>query len=95
MHHRGEYIDKIAERVRELDVEIRDLEEIANRAVEEVKAKYHEQINDLFIRKEDLKEKVNRIRSASGNAWEDMKTGTELSWEAFEESVNSRIKKKS
>ena len=40
MNYKGEYIDRMAARVRELDTEIRELEELADKAVEEVKAEY-------------------------------------------------------
>ena len=90
MNYKGEYIDRMAARVRELDTEIRELEELANKAVEEVKAEYREQINDLFLKKEELRDQVNKIQTAGGNAWEDMKAGAELSWEAFNEAVKKK-----
>ena len=93
MENRREYIEKIAARLKELDHEIGELEMIADKAAEEVKAEYHQQIKDLFLKKENLQNKVNSIREASGNAWEDMKAGTELSWEVFEESVKNNLKK--
>ncbi|MCK7538477.1 MAG: hypothetical protein MZV63_49740 [Marinilabiliales bacterium] len=77
----------MAARLKELDQEISELEKIADKAVEEVKAEYHQQIKDLFLKKEELQNKVAKIREASGNAWEDMKAGTELSWEVFQDSV--------
>ena len=93
MENQREYIEKIAARLKELDREISELEDIADKAVEEVKAEYHQQIKDLFLKKEKLQDKVNRIREASGNAWEDMKAGTELSWEVFNDSVKSSKRK--
>jgi predicted Zn-dependent protease with MMP-like domain len=94
MNYKGEYIDRMAARVRELDSEIRELEELANKAVEEVKSEYREQINNLFLKKEELKDQVNRIQTAGGNAWEDMKAGTELSWEVFNDTVRKESKNK-
>ena len=79
-------------RIRELESEIQEIEVLADRAIAEVKADYQKQINELFLKKEALRHKVSKIQAVSGNAWEDMKAGTELSWEAFEESVKSRIK---
>ncbi len=38
MENRREYIDKMAARLKELDSEISELEKIADKAVEEVKA---------------------------------------------------------
>ena len=94
MENRREYIEKIAARLKELDHEIGELEMIADKAAEEVKAEYHQQIQDLFLKKENLQNKVTGIREASGNAWEDMKSGAELSWEVFHDSVENEKKKK-
>jgi methionine salvage enolase-phosphatase E1 len=92
-NHR-EYIDKLAAGLKELESEISELGKIADKAVAEVKAEYTEQIKDMFLKKEELQNKVAKIREASGNAWEDMKAGTELSWEVFQDSVK-RLKSKS
>ena len=72
-----------------MDHEIDELEMIADKAAEEVKAEYHQQIEDLFLKKENLQNKVNSISEASGNAWEDMKAGAVLSWEVLNDSVKS------
>ena len=90
MENRREYNDKMAARLKELDREISKLEKMADKAVEEVKAEYHQQIEDLFLKKAKVQEQVDKLQKASGNAWEDMKAGTELSWEVFENSVKSQ-----
>ena len=94
MENRRENIDRMAARLKELEREISELGKIADKAVAEVKAEYHQQIQDLFLKKEELQKKVSKIREASGNAWEDMKAGAELSWEVFEDSVKNNLKKK-
>jgi methionine salvage enolase-phosphatase E1 len=93
MEYNREYIEKIAVKLDELDHEIGELEAITDKAVEEVKANYYKQIKQLFLKKEDLQNKVTHLREASGNAWEDMKAGTELSWEVFNDSVKREKKK--
>ena len=87
MDNKRMYIEKIADRLEELEKEIVNIENIADKAIEEVKAEYHKQIKELFLKKEELQNKVAKIRDASGNAWEDMKAGTELSWEVFQDSI--------
>ncbi len=89
MENHREYIDKLAAGLKELESEINELEKIADKALAEVKAEYRQQIEDLFLKKEELQNKVAKIRKASGNAWEDMKAGAELSWEVFQDSVKS------
>jgi hypothetical protein len=92
-NHR-EYIDKLAARFKELESEICELEKLAEKAVEELKAEYHQQIEDLFLKKEELQTKVSKIQEASGNAWQDMKAGAEISWEVFNDSLKNNLRKK-
>jgi predicted ArsR family transcriptional regulator len=94
MDSKREYFVKMAARLKELDGEISNLEMIAEKAVEEMKAEYHQQIEDLFLKKAKVQDQVNKLQKSSGNVWEDMKAGTELSWEVFENSVKSPVKKK-
>ncbi len=60
MENQREYIDKMAARLKELESEISELEKIADKAIEEVKAEYHQQIQDLFLKKEALQNKVQK-----------------------------------
>jgi hypothetical protein len=94
MGNRGELIDKMAARLKVLTSEIQDLEVLADKAIAEAKAEYLQQINVLFLKKEAVQEKLSKIGAVSGNAWEDMKAGAELSWEVFEDSVKSNLKNK-
>jgi len=83
----------MASRLKLLEREISELEKLAEKAVEEVRAEYFRQIKELFLKKEELNNKVLKIEEASGNAWEDLKAGTELSWEVFNESEKNRKSK--
>jgi hypothetical protein len=94
MENRRKYIDIMVARLKELESEIRELEVIADKAVAEVKADYRKQINGLFLKKEELKKKVTQIKEATGNAWEDIKAGAELSWEVLNDSVKPAKQKK-
>jgi hypothetical protein len=94
MESKREYIEEISARLKELDSEISKLEKMADKAIEDVKAEYHRQIKDLFLKKARVQDQVDKLEKASGNAWDDMKAGTELSWEVFENSVGIPKKKK-
>jgi len=87
MDSKREYVVKMAVRLKELDGEISKLEKIADKAVEELKAEYHQQIEDLFLKKAKVQDQVDKLQKAGGNAWEDMKAGAELSWEVFNDSL--------
>ena len=90
MENQREYINKMAVRLKELESEIEELEQIADKAISETKAEYQQQINELFLKKEAVQSKILKIREAGGNAWEDMKAGVELSWEVFNEAVKKK-----
>jgi len=92
MGNSGEYIDRLNARLKDMEREISEISELADKALLEVKTDYRQQINDLFLKRTYVQDKVNKIQRGGGDAWEDMKAGTELSWEAFDESVKSRIK---
>jgi len=94
MDSKREYVVKMAARLKELDGEISKLEKIADKAVEELKAEYHQQIEDLFLKKAKVQDQVDKLQKASGNAWEDMKSGAELSWEVFQDSVENVKRRK-
>jgi hypothetical protein len=93
MDNKREYIVKMDARLKELDGEISKLEKIADKAVKEMKAEYHRQIEDLFLKKAKVQDQVDKLQKASGNAWEDMKAGAELSWEVFQDSVKTGKRK--
>ena len=93
MDSKREYVVKMAARLKELDGEISKLEKIADKAVEELKAEYHQQIEDLFLKKAKVQDQVDKLQKASGNVWEDMKAGAELSWEVFQDSVKTGKRK--
>lgn len=88
-----EYIDMMDARLTELDDEIRELRDTADKAVIALKVDYRKQVNALFLKKEALKHEVNQIKEVGGNAWEDIKAGVELSWEALNESVKNGFRK--
>jgi hypothetical protein len=94
MENRRENIDRMTARLKELLSEICELEKSAEKAVAELKAEYRQQINELFLKEKGVKQKLSKISTVSGNAWEDMKAGAELSWEVFEDSVKNNLKKK-
>lgn len=94
MGNQKEYIDKMATSLKEIEHEIQELEVLADKAIAVAKAEYHQQINELFLKKEAVQHKLSKMQAVSGNAWEDMKAGGELSWEVFEESISKNLKKK-
>jgi hypothetical protein len=36
-----------------------------------------------------VQDKIRKVQNTGGDVWEDMKAGSELSWEAFDDSIRS------
>ena len=64
MENTSDYIKLMAARLKQLDDQIRELEEFADKAIEAVKDDYRRQINDLFLKKADVQDKVNKVQEA-------------------------------
>ncbi|MCJ7499243.1 coiled coil domain-containing protein [bacterium] len=86
---RKAYIDKMAAKLKAWDDEVQKLEGKADMAKAEVKAKYHEQINELRVKKEAAQQQLEKIQGASKVAWEELKEGIEQSWKILGDSVKS------
>jgi hypothetical protein len=83
-------IDNITQSLKVLDSEIRELEKMIDFAESEVKAEYQQQINELFFKEQKLQKENEIIEEASGNVWDDLRAGSEMSWKVLDESMNKR-----
>ncbi len=92
MTDKSEYIKKVKEQFDEWNskwnAERSKLEAKARNAEAGVKKKYEEQIKSLHQKREDFKQKFEKIQGASEEAWEELKEGLEKSWGALKESFN-------
>ena len=93
MEDRKVYIDKMAAKLKEWDLEVQKLEGKAEMATADVKAKYHQQIKELQVKKEAAQQKLDKIQEAGEGAWEELKDGVEQSWKILGDSVKSAMDK--
>lgn len=89
METRKAYIDKMATQLKQWDDELQQLKTIADRAKADAKTEYYRQIDDLRARRENIQLKLNEIRNASDQAWENLKTGFEKGWSEFKTAFDS------
>jgi hypothetical protein len=87
MENRKEYIDKMAAKLKGWDDEILKLEAKADTAKADLKAEIKHHVEDLKAKKEAALLKLNEIRSKSGDAWGDLKAGTEQALGTVEDSL--------
>ena len=93
MGNREEYIDKLAARLKKWDAEIQKLEEKAENAKTDVKAKYTEKIDELRAKKESIQQKVKDFGEANEEALGSVKKSIEDSLTNLTNAINDTFKK--
>ena len=93
MGNREEYIDKLATRLKKWDAEIRKLEEKAENAKTDVKAKYTEKADELRAKKESIQQKARDFREANEDALGSVKKSIEDSLTNLTKAINDTFKK--
>jgi uncharacterized coiled-coil DUF342 family protein len=58
-----------------------------------IKEEYNKKIEDLHLRREDIRERINNLKQASGEAWEEIKFGTEDAWDEMKIAIDKAVSK--
>ncbi len=80
MEDKKSYLQKMADQLRQWDVEIDELKAKTDKAKTESRRELLEQIDELRAKKEAAQDRVKQLWEAGDDAWDDMKTGLEKSW---------------
>lgn len=91
MSIKNAYIEKLQARLNEMDAEIESLKSQASVAKADAKIEYEKQIKELQDTQAQAQEKLDEMRNASDDAWQDMKFGVERAWEEFEHATKRAI----
>jgi multidrug resistance efflux pump len=91
MSKKQAYEEKFKAQLDELDAKIDVLKAKAKQAGASVKADYYETVEDLQKKRSEAQTKLQHLRDAGDDAWEDMKQGVEESWTAFAAAVKSAV----
>jgi hypothetical protein len=76
-------------KLEEWNAEIDILTAKAGKVGTEVKNEYLEQIAALKSKQAAARQKIEELQHAGEGAWEDMKSGIELAWDALGEAIDS------
>jgi hypothetical protein len=74
------YQEKLEAQIEEQRARLELLKAKAQRAAADVKIMAYEEIGDVDAKLDALKGKLKELSSASGDAWQDMKSGVEKAW---------------
>ncbi|MBE9511562.1 MAG: hypothetical protein IMY71_11855 [Bacteroidetes bacterium] len=93
MGKREEYIDKLADQLKKWDAEISKLEEKAENAKTDVKAKYTKKADELRAKKESIQQKARDFRDTNEETFNSIKDGIEDSLTRLTNAINDTFKK--
>lgn len=83
------YVDKIQARLNEWDAEIEQLKARAAHAGAAARIASERQLDMLREEQREAQAKLDDLRAAGDDAWQDMKTGVEQAWSSLEEAARS------
>jgi len=86
--NRNEFISKMKDRLDQLDEEIEELKGHSGRLEAEARKEYENQLHDLREKRREAKRRIDDLRSASEEKWQQLKDETEHAWKALGNSFN-------
>lgn len=87
METKHAYEDKMDARLREWQAKIDVLKARVDKATAEQKIKYNKDIESLRNRQQQLYKKLDELRSAGSDGWEDLKTGVDQAYHDLKSAV--------
>ena len=89
MSTKEEFVRKMHSKLDIWNAEIDALTAKAGAAEAGARAEFHKHIEALRSKRDEARNTLNTLEAASDNAWEDMKAGIELAWDAMSEAISS------
>ena len=88
MSKRDEYVAKLKNKLDEWNKDVDKLEAKSEHVKEEVKEKYHEELEVVKKQRDNARAKAMELIESGEEAWEELKVGVEQAWQKFTEAVD-------
>lgn len=85
---RDAYVEKLKTQLDEWNADMDRLAAKAAQAEAATKIEYQNQLDDLRVKRDDVRDKLSAVEQSGEGAWEDLKVGLENSWEIWKMSFN-------
>lgn len=89
MKSKEEYVQYLHKKIDEWNSDIDRLRAKADRLDKESRLELEEQISQLKGRRDEIEVKVSELNQAGSDAWEDIKSGIDLAWDAMNIAIKS------
>lgn len=89
MPSKDEYVRKMHSKLDHWSAEIDKLAAKAYQSKADIRVEYNQQIEELRSKRNEARNKLERLQDAGEGAWEDMKAGVETAWNAIGTAIDS------
>ena len=89
MSTKEDYVRKMHSKLDIWSAEIDKLSAKADQVGADARVEYHKHIDELRTRKAAAQKRLDELRQTGEGAWEDLKAGVEMAWDAIGEAVDS------
>lgn len=89
MDDKDAYREKAKARLDQWRAEIDKLQAKAAEASADTKIEYEKQLQALRDKQQEMRQQLDELGSASGDAWKDIKAGLDAAWDDLESSVKN------
>jgi uncharacterized phage infection (PIP) family protein YhgE len=93
MEEKKTYLQKMAERLEQLDVKVTELKAKAAKAGEEAKVEIDKRVTELTAKQQEARQKLQELKEASAEKWESLKGHAEKARDSLEEGVTKILAK--
>ncbi len=91
MEKRNAYMEKLDENFKQFNMKLDKIKAKASEVQDEVKTEYHSQVKDLETKRDNFAIKFGQLKESTGQAWDDLKVGTERTWSELEHTIDKAI----
>lgn len=89
MEKRDAYVQKLHTKIDEWNREIDRLSSKANEVEADARSEYRKQVDALKQKRRDIEEKIKHLNRSGEEAWEDIKSGLDMAWDAMNQAIQS------
>ena len=93
MASKDAYDQRLEAQMAEWQAKIDLLKARAERSEAENRIAYHEQVEALQQRREEIKAKLEELRDSGEDAWADIRSGTESAWKALDAAISRALQR--
>jgi len=93
MEEKKTYLQKMAERLEQLDAKVAELKAKATKAGAEAKGEIDKKVAELTAKQQEARQKLQELKEAGAEKWESLKGRAEKARDSLEEAVTKILLK--